>query len=131
MMIVGSWLHPYKILGGMSQYLASHHWGRDLLNQRLYRDKFKLMTPVTEGSTREADIARAISTLAETPEGQKHLEVLPTTDDDSSDEDCPLLEDPKACHYEPDLDKIIGEMFGAEQLPAQGNPSQEPPELPH
>ena len=105
--------------------------GCALLNQRLYRDKFKLMTPVTEGSTREADIARAISTLAETPEGQKHLEVLPTTDDDSSDEDCPLLEDPKACHDEPDLDKIIGEMFGAEQLPAQGNPSQEPPELPH
>jgi len=93
------------------------------------------MTPVTEGSTREADIARAISTLAETPEGRKHLEVWPTTDDDLSDEECPLLEDPKACHYEPDLDKIIGEMFvkmlGAEQSPAQGNPSQEPPELPH
>ncbi len=67
MMIVGPWFHPYKFLGGMCQYLASHYWGRDLLNQRLYRDKFKLMTPATEGSTREADIARAISTLAETP----------------------------------------------------------------
>jgi hypothetical protein len=94
------------------------------LNQRLYRDKFKLMTLVTESPTREADIAKAISTIAETPEGRKHLETYvledfegffdrdrPATDKDSDDEECPSLEDSGDYQYKPNFDLIMDKIF--------------------
>jgi hypothetical protein len=124
MTLMGPWLHPLKFFGGMCQCLATQPWGRDLLNQRLYRDKFKMMTPVTEGSTREADFARAISAMAETPEGRKHLETYlldgfegffdwnrPAAVEDSDDEECPPLEDSRACQYKADFDRIMDKIF--------------------
>ncbi len=82
------------------------------------------MTPVTEGSTREADFAKAISAMAETPEGRKHLETYllegfegffdwdrPATDEDSDDEECPLLENPQTGQCEPDFDRAMDELF--------------------
>jgi hypothetical protein len=83
-----------------------------------------MMTPVTEGSTREADFAKAISAMAETPEGRKHLETYllegfegffdwdrPATDEDSDDEECPLLENPQTGQCEPDFDRAMDELF--------------------
>jgi hypothetical protein len=122
--IMGPWLHPLKFFGGMCQALATQPWGRDLLNRRLFRNKFKMVTPVTEGSTREADFAKAISVMAETPEGRNHLETYllegfegffdwdrPTTDEDSDDEECPLLENPQTGQCEPDFDRAMDELF--------------------
>jgi hypothetical protein len=108
----------------MCQALATQPWGRDLLNRRLYRNKFKMMTPVTEGSTREADFAKAISAMAETPEGRKHLETYllegfegffdwdrPATDEDSDDEECPPLESTQTGQCEPNFERVMDELF--------------------
>ncbi len=124
MLVMGPWLHPLKFFGGMCQSLATQPWGRDLLNRRLYRNKFKMMTPVTEGSTREADFARAISAMAETPEGRKHLETYlledfegffdwdrPATNADSDDEECPPLEHSRAGQCEPNFDRVMDKIF--------------------
>jgi hypothetical protein len=124
MLVMGPWLHPLKFFGGMCQALATQPWGRGLLNRRLFRNKFKMVTPVTEGSTREADFAKAISVMAETPEGRNHLETYllegfegffdwdrPTTDEDSDDEECPLLENPQTGQCEPDFDRAMDELF--------------------
>jgi hypothetical protein len=124
MLVMGPWLHPLKFFGGMCQALATQPWGRDLLNRRLYRNKFKMMTPVTEGSTREADFAKAILTMAETPEGRKHLETYllegfegffdwdrPATNEDSDDEECPPLESPQTGRCEPNFDQVMDELF--------------------
>jgi len=124
MLVMGPWLHPLKFFGGMCQALATQPWGRDLLNRRLYRNKFKMMTPVTEGFTREADFAKAISTMAETPEGRKHLETYllegfegffdwdrPATNEDSDDEECPPLESPQTGRCEPNFDQVMDELF--------------------
>jgi hypothetical protein len=124
MLVMGPWLHPLKFFGGMCQALATQPWGRDLLNRRLYRNKFKMMTPVTEGSTREADFAKAISAMAETPEGRKHLETYlleglegffdwdrPAADEDSDDEECPPLEGPQSGQCEPNFERVMDELF--------------------
>ncbi len=124
MMLMGPWLHPLKFFGGMCQALAAQPWGRDLLNRRLYRNKFKMMTPVTEGSTREADFAKAISAMTETPEGRKHIETYllegfegffdwdrPVTNGDSDDEECPPLEGPQVGQREPNFEQIMDELF--------------------
>jgi hypothetical protein len=124
MTVMGPWLHPLKFFGGMCQSLATQPWGRDLLNRRLYRNRFKMMTPVTEGSTQEADFARAISAMAETPEGRKHLETYllegfegffdwdrPATNEDSDNEECPPLEGSQTDQCEPDFDRVMDKLF--------------------
>jgi hypothetical protein len=83
-----------------------------------------MMTPVTEGSTREADFAKAISAMTETPEGRKHIETYllegfegffdwdrPVTNGDSDDEECPPLEGPQVGQREPNFERIMDELF--------------------